>query len=130
MRLSTRPIKSSGTALNELWHGVLINMSCRHKMNLLKSTGISFLISNVGPGSQDGGALPLEFRVRCILFRVYHKGKGHCAWPGTSTLKKILACCKCSTVNVRRYQSIAVNLMAFYHPLPRTGFTFLIIQKV
>lgn len=28
-------------------------------MNLLKSTGFSFLISNVGLGAQDGGALPL-----------------------------------------------------------------------
>lgn len=59
MRLNTRPIKSSGTALNELWHGELINMSFGHKMNLLKSTGFSFPISNVGLGAQDGGASPL-----------------------------------------------------------------------
>lgn len=59
MCLNTKPIKSRGTALNELWHGVLINVSCRHKMGLRKSSGFSFVMSNVGLGVHDGGALPL-----------------------------------------------------------------------
>ena len=59
MCVSTMPIRSGGTALYKLRHGVLINVSCRHKMSLLKSAGFSFLISNVGLGAHDGGALPL-----------------------------------------------------------------------
>lgn len=59
VHLSTKPIKSSGTVLNKLWHGVLINVSRWHKMSLLKSTGFSFLISNVGFGARDSGVWPL-----------------------------------------------------------------------
>lgn len=74
-----KPIRSSGTALNESWHAVLINVSSWHKLSFLKSTGFSSLISTVGLEAHDGGAWSL------LPFRVHDKEQGHRARPGTST---------------------------------------------
>lgn len=100
MHLSIRPIKSSGIALNELWHRVLINMSCRHKMNLLKSTGFSFLISSVGLGAQDGGALPLLIQSKMYSVPGLPRRGGTLCTARDKHIRthteQILAYCKCS----------------------------------
>lgn len=119
MCLSTRPIKSGGIALNELWRGVLINVSCWHKMSLLKSTGFSFLISNVGLGAHDG-APTLLTQIRCILFGV-HTGQAQ-VQAHAPTYQTY---CKRSPVNTQLPQNCsAADFLASPHAHPRTGLIF------
>ena len=85
MYVSTRPISSGGTALNELWHGVLINVSCQHNMSLLKSTGFSLLTSYVGLEAHVGGASPLLTPGKRHSLQGLYQGQRHCARPSTSS---------------------------------------------
>ena len=82
---SAAPIKSNATALNELRHGILINVACLHKGSLLESTGFSFPISRVGLGVHDAGAVPLLTQAQMHSLRGPRKGRGIVQVTSTST---------------------------------------------
>lgn len=138
MCLSTRPIKSSGTALNELWPRVLINVSRWHKMSLLKSTGFSFLISNMGLGAHDGGALLWITQAKMYSLWGPHKGRNtvqvtstRCQLQAHSHQRQIPAYCKCNTMTYRVTSVLQCSRLISISPhSPRMGLIFLTIQNV